>query len=463
MENLDNENKDKAEVIQDAEITEKESNNVQMPYTNFTNNQNNNFTNNQNNNLNNNTEEKNKNDIKTLKIFVLILFIFCIGLLIWGLQKNDNESNKSNSDSQTTSNNKKVTTEIKHSEVISPASEGTYVIDVSEVVGNVMPSIVAITSKTLVKSGYYGPGYFGNNQYATGAGSGIIISKTDEELLILTNKHVIEDAEQLSVKFINDKSVDATIKGSSSSKDIAIISIPLSSIDESTLGSIKIATIGSSTDLKVGQGVIAIGNALGYGQSVTTGVISALNREVTIDNITTNMIQTDAAINGGNSGGALLNSRGEVIGINSAKYSSSGYSTSASIEGMGFAIPISDVEDLIENLMNGTTLTEEQRGYLGVSGYMVTSEYSEAYDIPEGFYIKSIVKNSGADKVGLSIGNIVTEINGTKVQQFADITEILETKKAGETVELTVKYISGREYKEKKVKLTLSSYKDVNN
>ena len=263
----------------------------------------------------------------------------------------------------------------------------------------------------------------------------------------------------MSVKFINNKSVDATLKGASSSKDVAIISIPLSSIDEETLKSIKIATMGDSTKLKVGEGVIAIGNALGYGQSVTTGVISALNREVTIDNVTTSMIQTDAAINGGNSGGALLNSKGEVIGINSAKYSSSYSTSSASIEGMGFAIPISDVSELITKLMNGEVLSEENRGYLGVTGYMTTDVTDE--DIPNGFYIKSITKNSGADKAGLSIGNIITKVEGKEITQFSDISAILEEKKAGDKVEVTIKYASGREYKEKTVKVTLSSYKEV--
>lgn len=408
--------------------------------------------------------DKNQKDIKFMKLMILLLFIFCIGLFIWGLNNNKNNSIKE-SQKDTLDEEEKVDVEIAHSEVVTPATEGVYVTDVSEVVDNAMPSIVAITSKTLVRSGNYGPGYYGYNsgkRYATGAGSGIIIGKTDTELLILTNKHVIEDADQLSVQFINNKSVDATVKGASSSKDIAIISISLKTIDKETLKSIKIATIGSSKDLKVGQGVIAIGNALGYGQSVTTGVISALDREVTIDNVSNNMIQTDAAINGGNSGGALLNSKGEVIGINSAKYSSSGYTSEASIEGMGFAIPISDVEELINNLMNGKTLKEDERGYLGISGYMITDDYTQAYGMPKGIYIKEIVKESGADKAKLEIGNIITEVNGNKINQFADLTEILETKKAGDKVELTVKYISGREYKEKKVSVILSSYKDVN-
>lgn len=412
----------------------------------------------------NNNYNQNQKDIKFLKVMIVILFLFCIGLLTWGLTKNQNKSTKDTSNT-TPNEEEKVDVEIAHSDVVTPATEGVYIIDVSEVVNNAMPSIVAITSKTLVRSGNYGPGFYGynsGNRYTTGAGSGIIIGKTDTELLILTNNHVIEGAEQLSVQFINNKSVDATVKGASTSKDIAIISVPLKSIDSETIKSIKIATIGSSKDLKVGQGVIAIGNALGYGQSVTTGVISALDRDVTIDNVSNKMIQTDAAINGGNSGGALLNSKGEVIGINSAKYSSSVYTSQASIEGMGFAIPISDVEDLINNLMNGKTLKEDERGYLGISGYMITDDYSEAYSMPKGIYIKDIVKGSGADKAKLEIGNIITEINGSKINQFADLTEILEIKQPGEKVELTIKYISGREYKEKKITVTLSSYKDVN-
>ena len=208
-------------------------------------------------------------------------------------------------------NNKNATdVELQYTETIENKVEGVVITDVSNVVENVMPSIVAITSKTLINSGMFGPSYFSQESYSTGAGSGIIVSKTDKELLILTNNHVIEGASSLSVQFINEKSIDANVKGTSAARDIAIISIPLENIDEETANSIKIATIGDSNKLKVGNGVIAIGNALGYGQSVTTGVISALNRSVTIDNMKNNMIQIDAAINGGNSGGALLNSSG---------------------------------------------------------------------------------------------------------------------------------------------------------
>ena len=333
--------------------------------------------------------------------------------------------------------------------------EGIYIIDVSEIVEEVMPSIVSITSKTLVKSGYYGPfyNYGSSNTYATGAGSGIIISKTDTELLILTNNHVIEDAEELSVKFINEKSVDATVKGTSERRDVAVISVKMSDLDNDTINAIKIATLGDSNELKVGNGIIAIGNALGYGQSVTTGVVSALNREVKIDNVSNKMIQIDAAINGGNSGGALLNNKGEVVGINSAKYSASS-STSTSIEGMGFAIPISDVRELITSLMNGEE--DKTGGIIGIEGYTISETLSKTYNMPQGVYISKIVENSGADKAGLEIGNIIVGIDDKEVKEFSNITDYLYNKNKGEKVKLKINYIAGRQYKEKIVEVILS-------
>lgn len=332
-------------------------------------------------------------------------------------------------------------------------SNGVYITDVSEVVEEVMPSIVSITSKTLVSSGQYGPSFFGygENRYAEGAGSGIIISQTDTELLILTNNHVVEGAEELSIQFVNEKSVDATIKGTSSRKDVAVVAVKLNALDKETKEAIKIATIGDSSKLKVGNGIIAIGNALGYGQSVTTGVVSAIDREVTIDDMTSKMIQIDAAINGGNSGGALLNNVGEVVGINSAKYSSAGSSASASIEGMGFAIPITDVKDLIEKLMNGKE--DEGGGTIGIEGNIVSNGQ---YNMPTGFYISKIVEGSGADKAGLEIGNIITKVEGKEVKSMSVIQGVLSNKNKGDKVKLTVSYIDKREYKEKEVEVTLS-------
>ena len=336
--------------------------------------------------------------------------------------------------------------------------EGIYITDVSNVVEEVMPSIVAITSKTLVSSGSFGPSWFYNNnteQYQEGAGSGIIVSQTDDELLILTNHHVVEGAEELSVQFVNEKSYDAKVKGSSEKRDVAIISVKTRDIDSATMESIKIATIGDSNNLKVGNGIIAIGNALGYGQSVTTGVVSALNRTVTTDVSSAKMIQIDAAINGGNSGGALINAAGEVVGINSVKYSSSGYSSSASIEGMGFAIPISDVKELIEGLMNGEEV-DDSDVVLGIEGYIVTEAQSKNYNIPQGFYISKVTEGKAAEKVGIEMGNIVTEIEAKKVESVETIKGILLDKKVGDKVKVKVSYISKNKYAEKEVEVTLT-------
>lgn len=351
---------------------------------------------------------------------------------------------------------KKTQIELKHTETSNVKSNGVYITDVSEVVENTMPSIVSITSKTLIQSGRFGPSYYGYGQsgYSEGAGSGIIVSTTDSEILILTNNHVVEGANELTVQFIDEKTADAQVKGTSERKDIAVISVKKDSLDKETMEKIKIATLGNSDELKVGNGVIAIGNALGYGQSVTTGVVSALNRKVSIDDYSNKMIQIDAAINGGNSGGALLNSKGEIVGINSAKYSSSGSSTEASIEGMGFAIPITDVESLIEDLMNGK---EDTNGMtLGIEGYMTNSGYIQGYNLPSGFYISKITSGGNADKSELEIGNIVTEIDGEVVESVNDISNVLYEKKAGDTVKLKVKYISGREYKDKELTIKLS-------
>ena len=387
-----------------------------------------------------------KKENKAGSFFKFLIFLIIIGLIGYALIKYDMINLPSS---------KKKSAELNYTETTTKVKEGIYLTDVSEIVDNVMPSIVAITSKTLISSGQYGPSIFGGSQEYTaeGAGSGIIISKTDSDILILTNYHVIEGAEELSVTFYDEKSYDAKVVGVSEKKDIAVIKVALNDIKPSTIESIAIATIGDSNKLKVGNGIIAIGNALGYGQSVTTGVVSALNREVTMDNTKTKMIQIDAAINGGNSGGALLNAQGEVVGINSVKYSAAATSTSASIEGMGFAIPISDVKDLINQLMNGED--DLSGGTIGVEGFM-TTDYENTSNLPKGFYIQKITKGSGADKAGLEIGNIITEIDGKKVEEFSVISEYLDEKNKGEEIEITIAYPSGREYKEKTVKVKLS-------
>lgn len=338
-------------------------------------------------------------------------------------------------------------------------SDGTTLVtDVSDVVENVMPSVVAITSTQKVQSGMnslYGY-YFGNNgnQYEeqTGAGSGIIIGQNDTELLIVTNNHVVEDADSLQIQFIDNETVTALIKGTDYDKDLAVVSVKLSDIKESTLNAIKIATLGDSDELKVGEGTIAIGNALGYGQSVTVGVISALDREVQYEDRTMTLIQTDAAINPGNSGGALLNTKGEVIGINAAKYSSS------SIEGMGFAIPVSSVQDVIKELMNKETLTKvdaAKKGYINIYGRDVTDELSAAYDAPVGVLVVDVIEGGAADKAGIEKSDIITKVGGEKVTSMKELQERLEYYEKGSTVTFTIEYLKDKEYVEKEVEVTL--------
>ena len=390
--------------------------------------------------------KKDKNGFKGIYILICIFIIVLFGALLIAL---NNIGLLNIGKLEEISPKQKVT--LKYTDTNKEQKEGIYITDVSDVVEEVMPSIVAITSKTLVTSGSYGPSFFGQQQYSEGAGSGIIVSQTDTELLILTNNHVVEGAEELAVQFINGKSADASIKGTSERKDVAVISVKLNNLDKETQEAIRIATMGDSSELKVGNGIIAIGNALGYGQSVTTGVVSALDREVTIDNTTTKMIQIDAAINGGNSGGALLNSAGEVVGINSAKYSSSGSTTSASIEGMGFAIPISDVKDIIETLMNGKDDTSDVT--IGIEGTMVSESN---FNMPSGFYITKVIDGSGADKAGLEIGNIITKIDGQEVTSISTIKDVLYEKNKGDKITLTIAYTNRKEYSEKEVEVTLS-------
>lgn len=371
--------------------------------------------------------------------------------------KSDNTVKVSNTKVSTTDSSTKSAIEASVKEGSGTESQ-TLVTDVSGVVDNVMPSVVAITSTQKVQSGLnslYGY-YFGNsgNQYEeqTGAGSGIIIGQNDTELLIVTNNHVVEDADSLQVQFIDNETVTAQVKGTDYDKDLAVVSVKLSDIKESTLNSIKIATLGDSDKLKVGEGTIAIGNALGYGQSVTVGVISALDREVQYEDRTMTLIQTDAAINPGNSGGALLNTKGEVIGINAAKYSSS------SIEGMGFAIPVSSVKDVIEELMNKQTLTKvdsDKKGYLNIYGRDVTDALSEAYNAPVGVLVVEVIKDGAADKAGIEKSDIITKVDGEKVTSMEELQKRLEYYEKGTTVTFTVQYLKDKEYVEKEVEVTL--------
>ena len=329
------------------------------------------------------------------------------------------------------------------------------VYDVSAVAEAAMPSLVSITNmgEQEIQS------FFGTyTQASESSGTGIIIGKNDDELLIATNNHVVEGSEQLNVCFIDNEIVSALVKGTDATNDLAVIAVSLSDIPEDTLNKISIAQLGDSESLKIGEPVIAIGNALGYGQSVTTGVISALDREVTIENMTSSLIQTDAAINPGNSGGALLNMQGQVIGINSAKLASS------QVEGMGYAIPISTAEPIIDDLMNRktrTTVDEDKRGYLGISGVDVTSDISKQMGIPTGAYVAAVVDGSAADKAGLKKGDVITKFDGSGVSSMTSLKELMSYYEAGETVDITFKRADNGEYTEQTVQITLSDQSAV--
>ena len=332
--------------------------------------------------------------------------------------------------------------------------------DVSSIVENVMPSIVSITNMSVQQV----QDFFGgvSQQQSESAGTGIIISQNDSELLVVTNNHVVAGSDTLTVTFDDGTSVEANIKGTNSEYDIAVVAVPLDSISDDTMKKISVATLGDSTQLKVGEPAIAIGNALGYGQSVTTGVISALNRSVSETNEQTGettesdakLIQTDAAINPGNSGGALLNENGEVIGINSVKYSST------EVEGIGYAIPMSVAKPIIESLIQDGKYTNENQAYLGIKGGDVSSEMV-AYGFPQGVYVSSVSAGSGAANAGLQEGDIITAVDSTKISSMTELQSALKSYKAGDKVTLTVARQSGRQYEESKVEVTLSSAKDI--
>lgn len=331
------------------------------------------------------------------------------------------------------------------------------VTDVTQVVKAVMPSVVSVSNTYVQHGTFFGQEY---SSEAVSSGSGIIVGENDSELLIVTNYHVVESADTLSVQFVDEEQVQAQIKGTDADKDLAVLAVQLSDIKEDTLNQISIASLGSSDDLTVGEPVIAIGNALGYGQSVTTGVVSALNRPIAVtsqegqtgDSQINTFIQTDAAINPGNSGGALLNTKGEVIGINSNKIGGS------TVEGMGYAIPISDAKPIIEELMQKETrlkVDEANKGVLGITGVNVEAQYSEVYGIPMGFYVSSVTDNSGAAAAGLVRGDIITAINGETVETMEELKEEMNYYQAGDVVTLTIMQGSPTGYQSKDVQVTL--------
>ena len=324
--------------------------------------------------------------------------------------------------------------------------------NVASVVNEVMPSVVSITS-TIQSSNYYGFG----TQESEGAGSGFIIAKTKDSLMIATNNHVVSDATSLTVGFVDDTTAKATVVGTDSSADLAVISVKIKDIKDATASKIKVATLGSSDDLKVGEEVVAIGNALGYGQSVTTGVVSAKNREVSLTDGTMNLLQTDAAINPGNSGGALLNMKGELIGINSAKYADS------AVEGMGYAIPISKAKPILEELMNRETrekVDSSKKGYLGVSLANLTTEAIEMYNMPTGAFVRSVEDDSPAQEAGICKGDIIVKFDGQKVSDGDDLLDKLQYYKSGEKIEAVIARATNGEYEENTIELTLGTRPD---
>ena len=335
---------------------------------------------------------------------------------------------------------------------LTTSSSSTGTSDIATIAKNAMPSIVSITNMSVQEV----QSFFGGTQQqeSTSVGSGIIIGQTDSELLILTNNHVVEGNEKLTVSFVDNESVEANVKGTDSTKDLAVVAVKISDVKDSTMDEIAVATMGDSSKLEVGEQVIAIGNALGYGQSVTSGIVSATER--TLDGYEGGtLIQTDAAINPGNSGGALLNSNGEVIGINTAKVATD------SVEGMGYAIPISDASDTIQNLMNQETKTkvsEAEQGYLGIQGVDVSDESAKMYNMPTGVYISDVVKNGGAQQAGLTKGSVITGLEGTTISDRNSLKEQLQYYRVGDKVKVTVQVPGNNgEYTEKTVEVTLGS------
>ena len=330
------------------------------------------------------------------------------------------------------------------------SSNGVVIEDVSAIVDATLPSVVSITNTQVYQSN----SWFGQSQTyeVPSSGSGIIVGQNDSELLIVTNNHVVSDSEGLTVTFADESTADAAIKGTDSEADLAVIAVPLDKISADTKGKIKAATLGDSDALKMGQGVIAIGNALGLGQSVTVGHVSALNREIQVDDTTKTVIQTDAAINPGNSGGALLNSKGEVIGINEAKYADT------SVEGVGYAIPISKAKEIIDDLMTRTTkiaVSESEQGYLGIQLQNIDESMAKMYGMPQGVYVYKIMEDSAAAGSDLHEKDIITKLDGEKISNYADLAKLLTYYKSGDTVTLTVQSLVDGSYQEREVQVTL--------
>lgn len=391
-----------------------------------------------------------------------VLFGGIAGGTMVGIQKAAGTGTETVASAQETSDTESSKTTLQTTSATSNGSTESQSLDVSDVTSAVMPSIVSITNKSVQEvQNYYsmfGMGGAPQTEEVESCGSGIIIGENDTELLIVTNNHVVENADTLTVGFIDNQAYEANIKGTDPDNDLAVVAVNLSDISEDTMSQIKIATLGDSDALSVGQQVVAIGNALGYGQSVTTGIVSALDRQVSEDS-EEGFIQTDAAINPGNSGGALLNMNGEVIGINSAKLAST------EVEGMGYAIPITRAQPILENLMNKTTrekVSEDQAAALNISGTSVDSSVAQAYGLPEGVYVAEVVEGGAADNAGITAGSVITAFDGTSVSSMDELKQMLQYYAAGETIDVTISVADNGQYVERTVSVTLDKAADGN-
>lgn len=394
------------------------------------------------------TKKKKKSSGKAKKVVSLICSAIAFGVIAGGVMVGVN-----------TLGNKMLGNSKKTIEEIATVSSGdtmkkeTSTNTVADVAEEVTPSIVAITNTSVQTVRSWFQSY---EQEVSGSGSGIIIGQTEKEILIATNNHVIDGAKELTVAFFDETAVEATVKGADPSSDLAVIAVKISNMEESTISSIKVAALGSSDTLRTGDFAIAIGNALGYGQSVTVGYISALNREVSVENTNMTLLQTDAAINPGNSGGALLNADGEVIGINTVKF------VDSTVEGMGYAIPISTAIPIINDLMNQEVIEESEQGYLGIQGKTITEEYAQGFNMPKGLYVVKILEGSPADGCGLKAGDIITKFANRDVTSMEALQNILSAKKAGQEVEMVVQRNTEKgDYEEVTIKVVLGAKKDM--
>ena len=401
---------------------------------------NSNSSNNSNNSNNDTNRSNNVNNVLGGSILAVIFTaIACVAFYFLTVDKNDFDSLLPVTGEKYTFDNTKVTSgNIKKTT------------DVSDVVEKVMPSVVAITETTIVDTYENFFGFYQGNKESVGNGSGIIIGQDDDNYYIVTNNHVIDGADKITITFVDKKTIEATVKGTDASNDLAIVSVKKKNMKDSTKKAIKVATMGDSDKIRVGDTAIAIGNSLGYGQSVTLGYVGALNRKVQLENGTMEAIQTDAAINPGNSGGALLDLDGNVIGINSAKLASQ------EVEGMGYAIPISKAKPILDKLITKKIVSKDEKGYFGITGRTVSEDEIKVLSYKEGVFVVSVSDKGGAKEAGIKEGDIITKLNGEKITTIEGLISELESYKKGETVNVTVYRKNGDKLKKKSLKVTLS-------